>query len=585
MSPGRKKHLMARFCLATWKLDPAVAGTGEAAEPIAALGADTIAVEVVNEGEEFAVLFSVVDRVDRPENLECRIGFANGTKACSVWRDRGFPLVDATIEWKGDLLQVTTPFFGADPGTMQYEGLFISIKGIHFQEGVDPKEMLGIYYSQYQEAPDSVSPATIVCRRGIKWRPDRSKIVRSKLESSALTLAVTSCRSPNLRPLQTGAIDGVYMWSGTVDLSTASAIPDAKTLRVNRADTFGVPAFRFENVEVLGFRLELSTVADIQRRLADLIEPLNFHLSEPGSGISVPDFRYRAATPTVLVELLRYGRMKLKSEESPLTILDYQSQHELVVRILVGRVDDDTAQARDAATYVPAIFVDNPWSKTIGRDLQGFAKCMANFCTERDGKHVPLRPDGRFYGGGDEVPLTAVSRISLAERTDGGATSGDKDILDIGLPPEVVGSEDGFEHIDLDLALSSFALSDTRWRQSDFDQAEFRRSFAGTAIRETMRGFRSVQVSPVKDRGLPRTWISGTFSIDDDLQLATPAGGASLTFHCPAKAPREWRKFCSLLDVNEEQPGLSRVFVAGNWYRLKFSTSLTIDNGLDWTDT
>ena len=127
---------MARFCLATWKLAAAVPGSGESAEPIAALGADTIAVEVVNEGDEFAVLFSVVDQVDRPENLECRIGFVNGTKACSVWRDRGFPLVDATIEWKGDLLQVTTPFFGADPGTMQYEGLFISIKGVHFEDGV-----------------------------------------------------------------------------------------------------------------------------------------------------------------------------------------------------------------------------------------------------------------------------------------------------------------------------------------------------------------------------------------------------------------------------------------------------------------
>ena len=322
MSPRRKKQLMARFCLATWKLAAAVPGSGESAEPIAALGADTIAVEVVNEGDEFAVLFSVVDQVDRPENLECRIGFVNGTKACSVWRDRGFPLVDATIEWKGDLLQVTTPFFGADPGTMQYEGLFISIKGVHFEDGVDPKETLSIYYNQYQEAPDLVSPATIVCRRVVKWRPDRSKIVRSKLVSSALTLSVTSSRSPNLRPLETGAIDGVYMWSGTVDLSAVTAIvpPDAKTLRVNRADTFGVPAFRFENVEVLEFRLDLSNIPDIQRRLADLIEPLNFHLRESGDGNSMPDFRYRVATSTVLVELLRYGRMKLKSAESPLTI-------------------------------------------------------------------------------------------------------------------------------------------------------------------------------------------------------------------------------------------------------------------------
>jgi hypothetical protein len=91
--------------------------------------------------------------------------------------------------------------------------------------------------------------------------------------------------------------------------------------------------------------------------------------------------------------------MKLKSAESP-TILDYQSQHELVVRILVGRVDDDTTQARDAATYVPAIFADNPWSKTIGHC--GGLPSHGEFCAERDGKRIPLRPDGRLRGG-DEV--------------------------------------------------------------------------------------------------------------------------------------------------------------------------------------
>ena len=60
--------------------------------------------------------------------------------------------------------------------------LSISIKGVHFEDGVDPKETLSIHYNQYQEAPDSVSPATIVCRRVVNGGPDRSKIVRSKLE-------------------------------------------------------------------------------------------------------------------------------------------------------------------------------------------------------------------------------------------------------------------------------------------------------------------------------------------------------------------------------------------------------------------
>jgi hypothetical protein len=159
-------------------------------------------------------------------------------------------------------------------------------------------------------------------------------------------------------------------------------------------------------------------------------------------------------------------------------------------------------------------------------------------------------------------------------------SSSEQPLLDINLPSDYVGSEERFERVDLGLALSSFSLVDTRWRQTDFDQAEFRRSFARDAMRETMKGFRSVQVSPVSDRDLPKTWISGNFSIDDDVRLATPAGGASLTFHSPEEAPTGWKKFCSLLGPLEEER--VRAFGAGNWYRLKLSMDLTIEDGLDW---
>jgi hypothetical protein len=48
---------------------------------------------------------------------------------------------------------------------------------------------------------------------------------------------------------------------------------------VNRADIFGAPAFRFENVEVLGFRVDLGAYGrDFARDLDRLIKPLNFHL-------------------------------------------------------------------------------------------------------------------------------------------------------------------------------------------------------------------------------------------------------------------------------------------------------------------
>ena len=159
---------------------------------------------------------------------------------------------------------------------------------------------------------------------------------------------------------------------------------------MDRADTFGVAAFRFEDVEVLGFRVDLRRLGhDDDKRLAALIDPLNFHLNphqfSRATRSAVSDFRYRAASQTVMVELLRYGKMKLQETSPPLDVDDFQSQHELLARILVGRVDDDTAQARDPATFVPTIFVDNSWSKSLARSVQGFGKRMADFCISENG--------------------------------------------------------------------------------------------------------------------------------------------------------------------------------------------------------
>jgi hypothetical protein len=346
-----------------------------------------------------------------------------------------------------------------------------------------------------------------------------------------------------------------------------------------------VPAFRFDNVEVLGFRIDLGKARGLDEGLAQLIEPLNFHLVPSYGGNTIPGFRYRPATRTLLVELLRYGRMRLKSQEPPLTVLDYQSQHELVVRILVGRVDDDTAQAHAPAVYVPAIFVDNPWSKILGRDLQGFAKCMADFCIEQGSDLVPLRPDGRVLAREIEPqPLAAISQINLVDRIENGKTLSGLPILNLDCPPDRYSNWNAFRQVDLDLALGSFSLADTRWRQTDFDQTEFRRSFARAAVRETLKGFRSVQTSPVGNRGLDRTWITSTFTIDDDVRMVNPAGGARLTFHAAPSAPGGWKKLCKLLGIGAGD-SVTLSFQTGSWYRLKFSVDMTVDNGLEWNDS
>jgi hypothetical protein len=592
---------MPRFWLATYMVPPSQAAHDSPAAVLLAAGARNLAIEVLGDAEtsEYAVLFSTVDDPKRPRALTCLIAFANGAKACSIWRDRGVPLVDARIVSDGaGKISVFSPYFGDDP-PMQYESLLFAMTGITFEPPGGAEEALETQYEQALEAPDSAQPDTLITRRATTWTPERGDTHR--LKPLDLQVEVARARYPSLAPLGTGTLTPVSAWSGNARLPQDQKGTNRGPIlgRVKRADIFGAPAFRFENVEVLGFRVDLGAYGrDFARDLDRLIKPLNFHLDGTAGTDAVWDFRYRAASRTLVIELLRYGSMKLKSPSPPMGQEDYQSQHELVVRLLVGRVDDDTAQAHAPAIYVPAIFVDNPWSKVLGRDMQGFDKRMADFCVSQDGGHARLLPDGRVAGlpgaggvagpAGEQQPrpLGDISLIRLVETT--GLPNGRK-ILDLDCSPLNYEDWDAFDSVDLGLALRGFALSGTRWRQSDFDAPEFRRSFARSAVTESLQGFRSIQVSPVADRGLDKAWITGTFTVDDDLRIARPSGVASLTIHAvepdsklpsaPSASPY-WNLLCEMLgDGRSAQISLP----TGSWYRLLCSMDLTIDDGLDWS--
>ena len=204
--------------------------------------------------------------------------------------------------------------------------------------------------------------------------------------------------------------------------------------------------------------------------------------------------------------------------------------------MLVGRVDDDTGQAHDPATFVPALFVDNPWSKALGRDVQGFDKRLADFCTSRGYQPIALRPDGRPPGpsrsrsraahphqgsppdpehrNGPERPQNSRARLPVRHDEDATTTS---------------------TRSTSDLALGTSSFAPTRWRQSDFGDLEFRRSFAREAIPKTLAGIRSVQVSPIGEPRLREgwqsetTWITGTFALDGGARIARPNGTVGLT--------------------------------------------------------
>ena len=69
----------------------------------------------MDEERSVAVLLSSVADPNKPEALSCHVGFTNGAKACNVWLDRGFPLVDADHKHGSDGgLAVRSPFFGPE---------------------------------------------------------------------------------------------------------------------------------------------------------------------------------------------------------------------------------------------------------------------------------------------------------------------------------------------------------------------------------------------------------------------------------------------------------------------------------------
>ena len=554
----------------------------------------SMAIEVLREDDRFAVLFSLVDNVRNPTILECVLGFTNAVDACNVWHDRGFLLVDAAISLrssdKGEVISVVSPSFRQSK-VMDYEGTLVELSGLQLDPttstsaGSIPK---GKYVQRFQ-APDTAQPSLSLNRRAVTWSP-RRRHVRCASNQTLKVDFGRSLRFPGA-PLLDDQITLSSVWVGDLALP-ATFEANTEVTHVSVAKVLGDPAFRFEDVEVLGFRVDLAQFGrDFTEDLEALLEPLNFHVRKEHERTDYCppiDFRYENAAPTLLIELLRYGRMTAKSPIPPLGPDDYQSQHELVVRLLVGRLDQDAARAYAPAVYVPVIFVDNPWSKLLGRDLFGFDKRMAQFCVpDRDpGKRpVRLRPDGRIPGQAGEParPLVDISHIELADTTN---QQGTTPLMDLDLSSVDLSTFDTLQGLNLNVPFGLSLLAMVRWRMMDFGSFTFQGPFAAQAVFESVRAFRCVQVAPVVDRQLEETWVSGKFVMDPDIRVGLPRGPAQLTLHALPSAEgmpvaaSAWNKLCEMLgDGKTAQVKLP----VGSWYRMLGSMELTIDDGLSWT--
>jgi len=578
--------------------------------------ADRLALELIRDDDNpksLALLISVADADRLPGRLTCWMAFASDLRWCDRLRSIGVPLLEAELALGShDELALSAAVYptreGGAPVTLSKRQL-IRIRGVRFDAGAEPDTAaMSTFYAQFKTTPDVARQTRDLMATPFSWTPTRSRL--RPLHGQSASLHIERSAWPDLvavleagphpgvatlAPLMSGRLhdpsglfeDPPAAGSPAAPAPSAAAAPIAAPKpvvaripapasgpgpaprRLPSATIFGAPVFQFEDVELVGFRINLpsSRLPELQA----LVEPLNFHRETTGAG---NDFRWRVATTTVVIELLHYGRMESRSPLAPLMPRDFMAQHELIVRLLVGKVDDDGSQARDASMFVPAIFVDNPWSKAAGRETQGMPKEIAQFCIRgADGADHPLGMDGKAPDG-SFPPLTRVAHVRTPRRFD--AEAQPDSVLRLDYPPNLRDDEASFEAVDLSALLSSSVFGGSRWRQGDFGQREFRRSFARDAMHDGFQQFRSVQVTPVDDRGLPKAWIQGHFRLKN-MRAQVPAGVAVLEACCDGRAADDpWSRLCQLLP----RPEIS--LPNGDWYRLRCDMDLSISDSLDW---
>ncbi|VTU28700.1 hypothetical protein H6CHR_03044 [Variovorax sp. PBL-H6] len=523
------------------------------------------AIEVLQDRDRYVVLISAVDDPGTPTHLKCQIGFANDAKACNLWRSRGFPVVDAAIRLSGgSTIEVLSPYFANSENRMRYGDLLLSIDGVRFEQAADSTQQLSASYRQYKETPSTSKPATELQRESVQWQPARSLV--KKAGAAGATIDASAARKPSLSPLASGKTVVADVWTGVYEDPAEPGLPkSAQRKIVDRRAEHGDAAFQFSDIDVLSMRIELGKSDPVKKGLRELIAPLNFPVPP-----SDPGFTFEVATSVIQVMLLRYGRMQ---EAEGGATADYQSQHELVVRLLVGKVDSGGSTYNDLAVHAPAIFVDNPWSKVIGRELQGFEKCLAAFCVGQDGARSRLNPDGGLAGGSGSRPLSDITRIELVDLVSNDPTSNGWPLLDIRSPPDE--GEWKLPQRPGGLSLMESNRKDAAWpgwRIEDFGtQVQFDGSLLNRLWYE-LNLFDSIQATPIDNRGLVPAWISAVCKVDDltyQSPPGSPAAQVHVTFHAPDAAPRGWQKLCDLLGPDNLTRDVS------DWYRSKFSMTLT----------
>jgi len=544
-----------------------------------ATAATAVAISLLHgRGPARAVIVSAARRHQRAMTLTPLIGFCNDQAWADQLRADGLPVLDAELRQRRNdgrpQLELFVPCYVDGCNASDADTPLLRMDLSAAAAPARPDATCPVQLRTRVAAPDPVEPATqlLVCEGELALPPVQPAALQ-------LQLQVRETRVPGLQQLLGTHATSTQVW-GSNELAwvppqpqprppspaaaAAQRKPPLQRCPTARETPFGGSCFAFDNVEIIGFRLAPASLTRAQ--LLPLLVPLNAL-----AGDVAPDFRFEAAAATVVIELLRYGRMRSEQPRAPLTREDYTFQHELLVRLLVGRLDDDTTQARDPSMHVPAIFVDQPWSKLLGRELQGFAKDLAAFVGP-DGQC--LRPDGRPVKGG------------AADAADGAAALPLVEVREV-RPQPIVGQVAASPLLRIDyldaafdapfesVPLGALAGPRGRWRQPDFDAAEFRRSFARSALRPGNAGSRTLQVAPVDGRcqRLPRAFVRAEATMSQ-LQAQFPSGHARLELQAPPElghsaSAEAWRRLIRILGADGDRHGVACTCVSGEWYRVR----------------
>lgn len=125
-------------------------------------------------------------------------------------------------------------------------------------------------------------------------------------------------------------------------------------------DAPGLPPFQLGDVQLLGFAMKVDSRKI--KRLVDLA------LNGTGCRTNITP-RYEPNSDVVMIEWLRYGSMR--SRAAPCAA----SQNEFLIRFNVRTVGPKPA----VHSFVPLLFVDEPWSLVTGREVLGNPKIPAAF--------------------------------------------------------------------------------------------------------------------------------------------------------------------------------------------------------------